>query len=71
MLQVQGSLRPLCGVDETENVVEDEVAASAVGAKLESLGVAHGALLLVDLHNVSEQVGPRPEGWLNLRAERR
>lgn len=37
------------GVDQTENVVEHEVAAGAVGLELEALGVVHGLLLLVDL----------------------
>lgn len=42
--------RRLCGgVDQSEDVVEDKVAASSIGHELESLGVAHGSLLLVDL----------------------
>lgn len=42
----------LCGgVDQTEDVVEDEVAARAVGEQLEALAVVHGLLFLVDLHN--------------------
>lgn len=37
-------------VDELEDVVEDKVLATgAVTAELESLGVVHGALLLIDL----------------------
>ena len=43
------------GVYQSEDVVEDEVAAGAVGEKLEGLCVAHGLLLLVDLrYSVSE-----------------
>jgi hypothetical protein len=46
---------PLCGgVDESENVVKDVVAARAVGQELERLGVAHGPLLFVDLVFVFE-----------------
>ena len=42
----------LCGsVDESEDVVEDVVAAGTVGQELEGLGVAHGSLLLVDLQS--------------------
>ena len=39
------------GVDETEDVVEDVVAA-LVGKKLEGLGVAHGPALLLDLCDI-------------------
>ena len=35
--------------DETEDVVEDEVASSSVRQELESLGVVHGAGLIIDL----------------------
>lgn len=37
------------GVDQAEDVVENEIAAGAVGLELEALGVVHGLLLLVDL----------------------
>lgn len=36
--------------DQAEDVVKDKVAASTVGLEGESLGVVHGALLLVDLN---------------------
>lgn len=36
-------------VDESEDVVEHEVASLAVGQKLEGLGVAHRSLLLINL----------------------
>ena len=36
-------------IDQTEDIVENEVASLAVGKKLERLGVAHGLPLLVDL----------------------
>lgn len=43
-------LNRLCGgVDESEDVIEDEVATSSIGQELEGLGVRHGSLLLVDL----------------------
>ena len=44
-------LRLRGGVDETEDVVKDVVAAVG-GQKLESLSVAHGPALLLDLHDV-------------------
>lgn len=48
----------LCGsVDESEDVVEDVVAAGAVGQKLEGLGVAHRSLLIVDLWDLSLVTG--------------
>lgn len=36
-------------VDELEEIVEDKVLAARVAGKLERLGVAHGALLLINL----------------------
>ena len=39
----------LSTVDQTEDVVEDEVASLAVGQKLEGLRVVHGLFLLIDL----------------------
>lgn len=39
----------LSTVDQTEDVVEDEVASLAVGLELEGLRVIHGLLLLIDL----------------------
>lgn len=39
----------LGGVDQTEDVVQDEEAALAIGLEVEALGVAHGLLLLIDL----------------------
>lgn len=44
-------LRLSSGVDETEDVVEDVVGAIC-GQQLESLGVAHGSTLLLDLRIV-------------------
>lgn len=44
MLVLRGS------VDQAEDVVENEIAAGAVGLELEALGVVHGLLLLVDLY---------------------
>jgi len=41
----------LCTVDQAEDVVENEVAALAIGLELEGLSVVHGPLLLIDLHS--------------------
>ena len=38
-----------CGIDQSENIVEDEVASLAIREELEGLGVAHGLLFIVDL----------------------
>ena len=47
----------LCSrVNETEDVVEDVVAASAIRQQLESLGIAHRSLLLIDLRAVLASV---------------
>lgn len=43
------SMERLCGVDQAEDVVENEVAAVSVGLQLEELGIAHGLLLLINL----------------------
>lgn len=39
----------LGAVDQTEDIVEHEVASGAIGLQLEALGVVHGLLLLVNL----------------------
>lgn len=36
-------------VNQLEHIVEDEIAAGAVGQELENLGVVHGAFLFIDL----------------------
>lgn len=46
-------VRPFLGsVDQTEDVVQDEEAALAIGLEVEALGVAHGLLLLIDLFQI-------------------
>lgn len=45
-------------VDQTEDIVENEVAAGAVGLELEALGVVHGLLLLVDLFGMEVLEAP-------------
>lgn len=40
-------------VDQTEDVVQNEVAAGTVGLELEALGVVHGLLLLVNLFEIT------------------
>jgi hypothetical protein len=44
-----GAHNLLGAVDQTEDVVEHEVASGTIGLQLEALGVVHGLLLLVDL----------------------
>lgn len=44
-----GASNLLGAVDQTEDIVEHEVASGAIGLQLEALGVVHGLLLLVDL----------------------
>jgi hypothetical protein len=45
-------------VNQTENIVEDEVAALSIWKELEGLGIVHGLLLLIDLQDMLED-GPR------------
>lgn len=40
---------PPLAVNQLEHIVEDEIAAGAVGQELEHLGVVHGAFLFIDL----------------------
>ena len=40
---------PPLAVNQLEHIVEDEIAAGAVGQELENLGVVHGAFLFIDL----------------------
>ena len=44
-----GARNLLGAVDQTEDIVEHEVASGAVGLQLEALGVVHRLLLLIDL----------------------
>lgn len=44
-----GARNLLGAVDQTEDIVEHEVASGAIGLQLEALGVVHGLLLLIDL----------------------
>lgn len=45
----------LGSVDETEDVVQNEEAAGAIGLELEALGVAHGLLLLINNESTGNQ----------------
>lgn len=47
-------------VDQTENVVENEIAAGAIRLELEALGVVHWLLLLIDLFRIALSEIPRP-----------
>lgn len=44
-----GAHNLLGAVDQTEDIVEHEVASGTIGLQLEALGVVHGLLLLIDL----------------------
>jgi hypothetical protein len=44
-------------VNQTENIVEDEVAALSIWKELEGLGIVHGLLLLIDLQDMLDD-GP-------------
>lgn len=44
-----GARNLLGAVDQTEDIVEHEVASGAIRLQLEALGVVHGLLLLIDL----------------------
>lgn len=64
----------LCGwVDESEDIVEDVVAAGAVGQELEGLNVAHWPSLLLDLEKYA--MSDRPiisiVSWASLPTEHR
>lgn len=41
-----------CGVNQPEDVVENEVASLTIGEELEGLGVAHGLLLIINLKTI-------------------
>lgn len=43
-----------CRKDKSEDVIEDKVASSTIRQELESLGVAHGLLLFVDLQSTAK-----------------
>ena len=54
------NLIPLLAIDQPENVVE-HIVALAVRQQLESLGVIHGPLLLIDLNFARQSVKVNPD----------